>query len=157
MQQGFSSEETIEDASGSRPVTRDGLGESDGINCLNAAHCGPEVSDGVDIIAVHGLCDYYLDTWKNTKTQKVWLRDFLADQLNIGDNPIKTRILSFGYDAKALFTCSNLNIDGIARTLLDAIETERINEAQNMRPIVFVTHSLGGVVVKKACCRLKTQ
>lgn len=90
----------------------------------------------------------YLTTWLDHTTKKVWLRDFLAEQLNTRADGVKTRVLSFGYDARTLFTTSNLEVDSIARLLLDEIETERENDAQRKRPIVFVAHSLGVIMVK---------
>ena len=64
---------------------------------------------------------------------------------------MKIRILSFGYDARTLFTSSNLELDTAAGIPLTEIAAKRQTDAQRMRPIVFMAHSLGGVVVKQVC------
>ena len=112
------------------------------------------------IVAVHGLNGHREKTW--TAHEEVnWLRDFLP--LDIP----KARILTWGYDANTHST-SRISAQYIydhARTLVSDLSLKRsLTEVQEpfsdntrfllrtfqtrTRPIVFVAHSLGGIVVK---------
>ncbi|MCJ1399212.1 hypothetical protein MMC11_002414 [Xylographa trunciseda] len=100
----------------------------------------------VDIIAVHGLRGHAFDTWTcndDTGTPKLWLRDFLPQQ-------ISARVMSYGYNSAAAFTTSVAGIEDFALMLLNEIRFKRSTIQEKARPIIFVCHSLGGIVVKKA-------
>ncbi|KAL8748150.1 MAG: hypothetical protein Q9190_000045 [Brigantiaea leucoxantha] len=109
------------------------------IGLLNL-YSGPEVT--VDVVAVHGLQGDPFKTWKH-ENGKLWLRDFLP-----ADVPF-ARIMSYGYESTVAFSSSVANIEDIALDLLNRLVHERSIGA-NKRPIVFICHSLGGLVVKKA-------
>lgn len=61
---------------------------------------------------------------------------------------IQARVLSFGYDADLIFTNTINDIELVARDLLNQIDSVRTTEEQRKAPIIFVAHSLGGLVVK---------
>ena len=103
------------------------------------------------IVAVHGLGGDWEDTWKDDNTGKIWLRDFVPKQFP------NSRIISFGYDSAYVLSTSVSDIDDAARSLVDRLNGERQGDSLRRRPIIFVAHSLGGIVVKKAsgfaaCC-----
>ncbi|KAA6410460.1 MAG: hypothetical protein FRX48_05882 [Lasallia pustulata] len=109
----------------------------------------PEDPD-VDIIAVHGLnptnTEFHAEaTW--TVEDKLWLRDFLPPQLP------SARVLLFGYNANVAFETSIAGVGEQAINLLNRIASKR--EEAEERPIVFVAHSLGGIVVKRALVEAK--
>ncbi|SLM35514.1 WD40/YVTN repeat-like-containing domain [Lasallia pustulata] len=109
----------------------------------------PEDPD-VDIIAVHGLnptnTEFHAEaTW--TVEDKLWLRDFLPPQLP------SARVLLFGYNANVAFETSIAGVREQAINLLNRIASKR--EEAEERPIVFVAHSLGGIVVKRALVEAK--
>ncbi|KAA6411567.1 MAG: hypothetical protein FRX48_04847 [Lasallia pustulata] len=109
----------------------------------------PEDPD-VDIIAVHGLnptnTEFHAEaTW--TVEDKLWLRDFLPPQLP------SARVLLFGYNANVAFETSIAGVHEQAINLLNRIASKR--EHAEERPIVFVAHSLGGIVVKRALVEAK--
>ncbi|KAA6408308.1 MAG: hypothetical protein FRX48_08050 [Lasallia pustulata] len=109
----------------------------------------PEDPD-VDIIAVHGLnptnTEFHAEaTW--TVEDKLWLRDFLPPQLP------SARVLLFGYNANVAFETSIAGVHEQAINLLNRIASKR--EEAEERPIVFVAHSLGGIVVKRALVEAK--
>ncbi|KAA6414807.1 MAG: hypothetical protein FRX48_01557 [Lasallia pustulata] len=109
----------------------------------------PEDPD-VDIIAVHGLnptnTEFHAEaTW--TVEDKLWLRDFLPPQLP------SARVLLFGYNANVAFETSKAGVREQAINLLNRIASKR--EEAEERPIVFVAHSLGGIVVKRALVEAK--
>ncbi|KAE8441100.1 hypothetical protein EG329_005867 [Mollisiaceae sp. DMI_Dod_QoI] len=100
----------------------------------------------IDIIAVHGLGGDYQRTWTSGNVN--WLRDFLPDQLR--SEGIKPRIMCYGYDANTAFSKNVTGIHNVAEDLLDRLRTSRRREKCEQRPIIFIAHSLGGLIVKKA-------
>ncbi|KAI1765268.1 hypothetical protein GGR53DRAFT_490515 [Hypoxylon sp. FL1150] len=103
----------------------------------------PEPS--VDIIAVHGLnpLDKQLHaeaTW--TAGEKLWLRDFLPKQVP------HARILLFGYNSNVALQASTAGVTEQAENLLNQVETVRSTDPN--RPLMFICHSLGGIIVKRA-------
>ncbi|KAI8623314.1 hypothetical protein F5Y19DRAFT_459002 [Xylariaceae sp. FL1651] len=102
--------------------------------------------DAIDIVALHGLNGHWKETWRATNSTggSMWLQDFLPYQIP------RARVMSFGYDS-LVFSKSVANVSIFAEQLLEALMAER-NRPGNLqsRPIIFVCHSLGGIVVKKA-------
>jgi hypothetical protein len=96
-------------------------------------------------VAVHGLNGDWESTWtdKNGTDTKLWLRDFLPKKFP------GARIMSFGYDAAVALSTSVSSIDAAATSLLDAIHGARQKAGERRRPIIFIAHSLGGIIVKK--------
>ena len=43
------------------------------------------------------------------------------------------------------------DIDDAAQELLNRLHGDRRSLAERSRPIIFIAHSLGGVIVKKVC------
>ncbi|KAI0897700.1 hypothetical protein F4806DRAFT_494425 [Annulohypoxylon nitens] len=104
----------------------------------------------VDIIAVHGLNPLDTEshaeaTW--TAGDKLWLRDFLPNQVP------KARILLFGYNANVAFQTAAAGIREQAENLLNQLNIHRTEDPS--RPLIFICHSLGGIVVKRALVHSK--
>ena len=99
----------------------------------------------VDVVAVHGLQGDAYKTWEH-ENGCLWLKDILPAQAPFA------RIMTFGYDSNIAFSKSVAKIEDKALDLLNRLATERFTEnADNQeRPIVFICHSLGGIIVKKA-------
>ncbi|KAI1482378.1 TPR-like protein [Daldinia eschscholtzii] len=100
----------------------------------------------IDIVAAHGLNfmnkpDHAQDTWKAGNS--LWLTDFLPGKL---EKP--ARIMLFSYNSSPAISASALKLDDHAKNLLQCLEVER-QEAPE-RPLIFICHSLGGLVVKEA-------
>lgn len=57
--------------------------------------------------------------------------------------------MSYGYNSNTIFTSAVTSITVEAAMLLDRLDQERESEEQKTKPIIFVAHSLGGIVVKK--------
>ena len=57
--------------------------------------------------------------------------------------------MSYGYDSGIAFSKSTSDIDDEAAKLLDRLDGERLSGGQKTKPIFFVAHSLGGIIVKK--------
>ncbi|KAF2189847.1 hypothetical protein K469DRAFT_466043, partial [Zopfia rhizophila CBS 207.26] len=103
------------------------------------------------IVFVHGLCGHHRATW--TRGEIFWPKDLLPLTCP------KARILSFGYNAKFIhfFPLNNpkrnseITVDDHSVDLLGYLSVLRTDELmQNGRPIVFVAHSLGGLVCANA-------
>jgi hypothetical protein len=96
----------------------------------------------------------------------MWLRDFLPlDFPNF-------RVLIWGYDSDLKDPTATRNISSFSRKLLLAVQgaRERVLYTKRVyfdlfltiayvqarhRPIIFVGHSLGGLVIKQVCCMFK--
>ena len=110
---------------------------------------GTEVFD-VDIIAIHGLNGTAFGTWSaptiNQETHEQldtnWIRDFLPKDLP------GSRLFTYSYDSKLLLSKSKATVDDFALKLLRSLKARR--GGQEHRPIIFITHSLGGIVCKQA-------
>ncbi|KAF5021966.1 hypothetical protein F66182_6006 [Fusarium sp. NRRL 66182] len=105
-----------------------------------------EENPEVDIVFVHGLASNRESTWKQHGI--LWPRDFLPH-----DVP-KSRIMSFGYDSNVSTSrpsdMTRDNLDTMARSLSSSLQRLRSSPEEVSRPIVFVAHSLGGLI----CARL---
>ncbi|KAL1985939.1 hypothetical protein VTN96DRAFT_7204 [Rasamsonia emersonii] len=104
----------------------------------------------IDIVAVHGLNPkdkefHAEETWKSG--DKLWLRDFLPEQLP------RARILLFGYNSNVGFQSSAAGVREQAINLLNRLWLER--QGVEVRPLIFIAHSLGGIVVKEALVQAK--
>jgi pimeloyl-ACP methyl ester carboxylesterase len=109
------------------------------------------------IIFVHGCTGDREKTW--TSQEKVlWPRDFLSK-----DVP-SARILTWGFGAKYVFDRPDQKISysyglqTIGQALARDIGTWRedtVTPAE--RPIIFVAHSIGGLVVEQVCRKLYTK
>ena len=104
-----------------------------------------ETVKNIDVVAVHGLQGDAYKTWEHDNGS-LWLRDFLP-----ADIPT-ARIMTFGYDSAVAFSKSVARIEDKALELLNHLSAKRSPAAPGgpSKPIVFICHSLGGIVVKKA-------
>lgn len=101
-----------------------------------------------DMIFLHGLRGHAEKTW--SKGDICWPRDLLPKDLP------HVRIISWGYDSsvlKPIKASSQASIFGHAENLLLDITRIRNSWDAEIRPIIFVGHSLGGLVIKEALIR----
>ncbi|CAG9946682.1 unnamed protein product [Clonostachys rosea f. rosea IK726] len=110
---------------------------------IKALHC-PELCD-VDIVFIHGLSGDREKTWTGPNQTEPWPKTILPDRLPTA------RILVFGYDAKWLKDSSSRNrVQEHASNLLASLGRHRDEDNTSSRPIIFVCHSLGGLVCMDA-------
>lgn len=87
------------------------------------------------------------EAWVDPETGTLWLRDFLLEAIPVA------RVLTFGYDASPHSfhgaNCAN-TIQKHAHTLVASLQADRSIEGCDHRPIIFICHGLGGLIVKKA-------
>ncbi|KAI9662268.1 MAG: hypothetical protein M1821_008435 [Bathelium mastoideum] len=116
--------------------------ENLGINILH------EPADAVvDIVFVHGLTGNAFDTWFEKSSKKHWPTDFVKQDLPAA------RLLAFGYRADvANFwgPASQAGLSAHASNLVGHLVGLREDTDSEERRIVFVVHSLGGLVVERA-------
>ena len=113
----------------------------DGVKVL---HVCPDAT--IDICFVHGLTGDRESTWTAEGQSAPWPKILLPPRLETA------RILTYGYDAYVVrkgVAGSNRLIDH-AKNLLHDLTGDRGVCNASSRPIAFVAHSLGGLVVKEA-------
>ncbi|KAK2616717.1 hypothetical protein QQS21_000329 [Conoideocrella luteorostrata] len=100
-----------------------------------------------DIIAITGLDGHAYGSWRSKgDLGRMWLRDFLAKDLPC------CRTMIYGYNSKL----SSRGIDAImdyGRELMEELKKIRNTDELRRRPIFFVAHSFGGLIL--AHCLIK--
>ncbi|KAK0715341.1 hypothetical protein B0H67DRAFT_487841 [Lasiosphaeris hirsuta] len=124
-----------------------------GFTPLNAAQ-GDE-SDKIDCIVVSGLSSHPFGSWKQRGGRFMWLVDHDENAPGV---PPNVRSLLYGYDTSLVGSESFQDVVDIGMRLASDIKGIRPQPADREsfepRPIVFIAHSLGGLVVKEAVCQL---
>ncbi|CAG9993969.1 unnamed protein product [Clonostachys byssicola] len=95
----------------------------------------------IDIIAISGLNGHAFGSFKRKQGSFMWLRDALPLDVR------NARILIYGYDTQLIQSHSFQNLTDLGRTLQGYLKT--IRKSNDFRPIIFIGHSLGGLVVKE--------
>ncbi|RDL35776.1 uncharacterized protein BP5553_06388 [Venustampulla echinocandica] len=101
------------------------------------------LTNAVDIVAVHGIAGNAYNTWTH-ENGTLWLRDLIPKKLP------GVRVFSYGYPADVFFTRQKGNLEDFSRSLLNDLRGERREKEYQNRPIIFICHSMGGIVVKNA-------
>ncbi|KAL4868892.1 hypothetical protein BDV12DRAFT_91119 [Aspergillus spectabilis] len=104
----------------------------------------------VDIVFVHGLNGHPHRTWTSSKTGIFWPVDLLPGVISQNRG---VRILTYGYNANVTSFTDGASKDRIlnhSETLAASLAANRTIKNCPERPIIFVCHSLGGLVVKRA-------
>ncbi|PVF91851.1 hypothetical protein CPB86DRAFT_802509 [Serendipita vermifera] len=120
-------------------------------NQLGFKELSPGQNPVVDIVAIHGLDGHRERSW-TAANGNMWLQDWLPDDIP------NARILTYGYDAdtNSVTYMPAQNIFCLAENFVHDLILERRNDPkclifeQSKRPIIFLAHSLGGIILKKA-------
>jgi len=101
----------------------------------------------LDIIFVHGLQGGSRKTWSySKKLHHFWPKEWLSRDPGFQH----ARVHSFGYRSDWTNTkTSILNVNHISETLLASIQSSPLIGGDQRSKIIFVAHSMGGLVVKK--------
>ncbi|KAJ5628167.1 hypothetical protein N7490_010395 [Penicillium lividum] len=104
------------------------------------------------IVFVHGLTGNRESTWTNKQSKAFWPKQLLPCDLPTA------RIWTFGYDADiigALRTASSNTLRDHGKSLMHDLSLARLRLRSNQRPLIFVAHSLGGLVTEQTllCAR----
>lgn len=107
----------------------------------------PGLTPAVDIIFLHGLTGNAYDTWYHDTAKIYWPNKLLKEDIP------DARILAFGYDADVTnwYKAASVNrIGNHAESLLGSVTRFRERTKSENRKLIFVVHSLGGLVVENA-------
>ncbi|KAI0532399.1 ankyrin repeat protein [Xylaria digitata] len=102
----------------------------------------------VDCIVVSGLSSHPFGSWKDRGGHFMWLVD---DVDCISPN---VRLLLYGYDTSLLASKSFQGVADIGERLSNSVRSIRARPSIEPRPLVFIAHSLGGLVVKETVCHM---
>lgn len=99
----------------------------------------------VDCVAISGLASHPFGSWKHREpgSDFMWLRDRLPQ-----DVP-QLRSLIYGYDTKLFKSHSFQDLDDIAWSFIASLKELR-RSLPPTKPLIFLAHSLGGIVLKRA-------
>jgi hypothetical protein len=98
----------------------------------------------IDVVAVHGLQGDLYQTWTH-ENGTMWLESILPDKIPYA------RIMTFGYNSAIAFSSSEAMLEDKSIELINRLTMKRSSVGNgSTRPIVFVCHSLGGILVKRA-------
>lgn len=113
-----------------------------GLNLLHHPSSEPEL----DLVFVHGLGGGSRKTWSRTsRPEDYWPAEWLPKDPAFA----RVRIFSYGYDSNWTKGNDNcLNIQHIGKSFLTELATSPYLEGSNTR-LIFVGHSMGGLVIKK--------
>ncbi|KFY65873.1 hypothetical protein V497_01249, partial [Pseudogymnoascus sp. VKM F-4516 (FW-969)] len=115
---------------------------------VTEVYAHPEAT--VDIVLVHGLNGHPQNTW-TAKNGVFWPSQLLPVTLR----QAKARVLVYGYNADVYTfgsdkSASSDMIHQHAQSLLTGLSMERMSEEKEENAIIWVAHSLGGILVKRA-------
>ncbi|KAF3065389.1 Ankyrin repeat domain-containing protein 50 [Trichoderma lentiforme] len=120
---------------------------------LTPLHSSSDHECIIDLVAVSGLGGHAFGSFKERKGSYMWLRDSLAH-----DMPYM-RIFIYGYDTQLEGSTSFANLDDLANEFQERVKSIRnyprhrtsgISTTNPERPLIFIGHSLGGIIIKAA-------
>ncbi|KAF8512141.1 hypothetical protein BU17DRAFT_69322 [Hysterangium stoloniferum] len=101
-------------------------------------------SPTVDIVAIHGL-DGHREASFTAPNGVLWLRDLLPETLP------NARILTYGYDARTRgVNRSNQALYDLSVDFMAKLSSFRVYTNTDARPLIFIAHSFGGIILKRA-------
>lgn len=121
---------------------------SAGLRPGDAALDADDAALEVDVVLVHGLRGGAFKTWRGwVGLSQCWPADWLPADL--ASHGVRMRLLTVGYTAHMLSWAKphkNLPLPDRGRMVLDELVRARVGRD---RPVVFITHSMGGLLVKE--------
>lgn len=114
----------------------------------------------VDVVFIHGLRGHPFGTWRTDMGDSIdgdndiWPDILLAEDLK--RQHLNARVITLGYEAGMVSWSSpwpSLTLQERAKVMLHALYAANIGREKHperpVRPVVFVTHSMGGLLAKK--------
>ena len=134
--------------------------DNDFVSTSLSSSFGSLASDGIDIVFVHGIAGGAFMSWNQEliaqqhNYSQFWPGLWLPADLERRTKR-SARVLTFGYEARPIRTIKQmdetssppLDMEEQAASLLQKLKLAKVGVGA--RPVVFVCHSLGGLVVKK--------
>lgn len=109
-------------------------------------------SDNIDIVFIHGLKGDCQKTWTDKTSGSPWPKTLLPLEVKTA------RVLTYSYDSTVTGkedAPSQNRISNHAYNLVTALASLRQSDNTNERPIIFICHSLGGLVCQDALVTAK--
>ena len=105
---------------------------------------GPSIDKAlVDIVFVHGLNSDYKRTWCNSDASVFWPKELLPQEFP------SARVFCYGYQM-----LSHSWEDGnVSNDFSNYLQRFQVSRAEHQIPIVFIAHSLGGMILRDALNR----
>ena len=103
----------------------------------------------ISCIAISGFGSHAFGSWKDRNSHYTWLRDALPYDLP------GARVLTYGYDTRLSGSHSFQNLEDIASMFRVSLRVALGNRPPD-RPLVFIAHSLGGLVLKQALIQMES-
>jgi alpha-beta hydrolase superfamily lysophospholipase len=112
---------------------------------LRNPHVGKATNDRSvsSIVAVHGLNGHREKSW-TADNNILWLQDLLPKKVS------QARIITYGYDSRTHSSehLTRQTLYGHATNFVSRLSLYREETETERRPIIFIAHSLGGIIVK---------
>ncbi|EQB48612.1 hypothetical protein CGLO_12149 [Colletotrichum gloeosporioides Cg-14] len=116
---------------------------------LTVLHCPPAADHKFDVVVVPGLGGHAFGSFKERNGDHMWPRDSLPDALAIGTSCISNaRVMTYGYESTVQSSESVQHIGDIAESFHGSLN--ELARGRDPKPIIFIGHSMGGLVIKEA-------
>ncbi|KAJ4865462.1 ankyrin repeats (3 copies) domain-containing protein [Trichoderma breve] len=108
----------------------------------------------VDLVAISGLGGHPFGSFKERHGEHMWLRDALPYDVTEEscDNRPVSRVMVYGYSSNLFQSDSFQNLEDLGTAFHRHLRKLAI--AGTFKPIVFIAHSLGGLIVKQTLISL---
>ncbi|KAL6835807.1 ankyrin repeat-containing domain protein [Trichoderma sp. SZMC 28015] len=108
----------------------------------------------IDFVAISGLGGHPFGSFKDRNGEHMWLRDALPYDVNEegGNNGPISRVTIYGYSSNLFESDSFQNLEDLGTAFHRHLRKLAI--AGTFKPIVFIAHSLGGLIVKQTLISL---
>ncbi|KAF8241553.1 hypothetical protein K440DRAFT_591862, partial [Wilcoxina mikolae CBS 423.85] len=107
----------------------------------------PEGPILADVVAVTGLAGHAFGSWQNKNTHKMWLKDFLPKDVR------GFRIMTYGYNSNLVGDVADDGIVDYRKQFIQTLLNARWGAEG--RPIIFIGHSMGGILILQALLQCK--
>jgi len=102
-----------------------------------------------DVVAVTGPAGHAFGSWKSRETHRMWLKDFLPRDIK------GIRIMSYGYNTGLLgYTVDGQFLD-YGGHFIHMLKNSRSSAEERSRPIIFIGHSMGSILILQALLQSK--
>lgn len=109
------------------------------MTCINIYH---------SVIALPGPGGHAFGSFKERKGTHMWLRDSLPGHLTSEtDNRPMARVMIYGYESAVAKSRNMQNLEDLATTFHTSLLA--LAAAPTIRPIILISHSLGGLIIKQ--------
>ncbi|KAH8709835.1 Vegetative incompatibility protein HET-E-1 [Beauveria bassiana] len=107
----------------------------------------------LDIIALSGLGGHAFGSFKERGGSHMWLRDSLPKHItDKATSKSMARVIIYGYPSKVANSTNIQQIPDITTSFITSLLP--LAHSRPAKPIIFIGHSLGGIIVKQALVKL---